>query len=97
MEDVRYIALSLAEIVDGVLLHAQRMLDDETYDWPTSRAALEIILEDLEERSAGDRGIERLRGFIATGDELWKIRQRSRWFRRKEWFGPIDPVHWWRR
>jgi hypothetical protein len=98
MEDVRYIALSIAEIVDGVLLHAQRMLDDETYDWPTSRVALERILADLEAQSTGDPGIERLRGFIATGEEVWKIRQRSVWwFRRRARFGPINRSDWWRR
>jgi len=98
MEDVRYIALSLAEIVDGVLLHAQRMLDDETYDWPTSRVALERILADLEAQSAGDPGLERLRGFIATGEEVWKIRRRSVLrFPRGARFGPINGGHWWRR
>ena len=82
-EDVRYIALSISEIVDGVILHAQMMLDDETYDWPKTRAALEVILADLEAQSASDPGIERLRGFIAAGDEVWKARYKhGHWFRR---------------
>lgn len=89
--------LSIAEIVDGVVRHAQRMLDEETYDWPTSRVALERILADLEAQSIGDPGIERLRGFIATGEEIWKIRQRSGWFRRRVWFSPISCGHQWRR
>ena len=82
MEDMRYIVLSIAEIVDGVLLDAQRMLDDETH-WPTSRVALARILADLEAQSVGDPGIERLRGFIARGDEVWKVRRgRGHWWRR---------------
>lgn len=96
MEDV--IVLSIAEIVDGVLLHAQKMLDDETYDWPSSRAALERILADLEAQSFSDSGIERLRGFIAAGEEVWKIRQENVWwFLRGARFSKTDRGHWWRR
>ncbi len=68
MEDVRRLLVSTAEIVDGVILHAQRMLDQGAYDWPTSRAGLEKILADLETRSVGDPSVERLRRFIALGD-----------------------------
>lgn len=68
MEDVRRLLVSTAEIADGVILHAQRMLDNGAYDWPTSRAGLEKILADLETQSAGDPSVERLRRFIAFGD-----------------------------
>ncbi len=89
-EDVRHITLSIAEIVDGVLLHAQSMLEDETYGWPKTRAALERILADLETQSAGDPGIERMRRLMATGEEVWKMRQeREHWLRLRPRFGAI--------
>ena len=34
----------IVEIVDRVIVHAQSMLEEGAYDWPTSRAALERIL-----------------------------------------------------
>ena len=87
-EGVRYVALSISETVDGVILHVQRMLDGGTYDWPKSRAALERTLADLEAQSAGDPGIERLRRFIANGQEVWETRHRDGyWFRRRPRFG----------
>ena len=64
----------IAEIVDRVIVHAQRMLDDGAYDWPTSRAALERILADLEARSPGNPSLARLRRFIALGDDAWNVR-----------------------
>ena len=67
--------VGIAEIVDRVIVHAQKMLDEGTYGWPASRAALVKILADLEARSAGDPGLERLRQFIALGDDAWKGRQ----------------------
>jgi hypothetical protein len=73
-EDVRRAMIGIAEIVERVILHAQRMLDDGAYDWPTSRAALERILADLEARSVDDPRLERLRRFIALGDDAWKAR-----------------------
>ena len=73
-EDVRCAMIGIAEIVDRVILHAQRMLDDGAYDWPASRAALERILADLEARSVDDPCLERLRQFIALGDDAWKAR-----------------------
>jgi hypothetical protein len=59
----------VAEIVDRVIAHAQKMLDDGAYAWPASRAALARILVDLEGRFADDPGLERLRQFIALGDD----------------------------
>ena len=64
--------IGIAEIVDRVILHAQRMLDDGAYDWPASRVALEKILADLEARSMGDPSVERLRRFIALREDAWK-------------------------
>jgi hypothetical protein len=69
--------VGISEIVDRVIVHAQRMLDDGAYGWPASRAALARILADLEARSAGDPSLERLRQFIAVGDDAWKVRQRK--------------------
>ena len=40
-EDARCAMIGIDEIVDRVILHAQRLLDDGAYDWPASRAALE--------------------------------------------------------
>ena len=64
----------IEEIVDRVIVLAQRMLNDGVYTWPESRAALARILADLEARAAGDPGLERLRQFIALGDNEWKVR-----------------------
>ena len=47
--------IGIAEIVDRVILHAQTMLDDGAYDWPTSRSAVGRILADLETRSEDDQ------------------------------------------
>lgn len=77
MENIRYISLSIAEVVEGVLLHARGILDDESFDWPKSRVGLEAVLADLGAKSADDPAIERLRGFIATGDEAWKARRKD--------------------
>ena len=67
--------VGIDEIVERVILQAQRMLDDGAYDWPASRAALTRILADLEARSVGDPALERLRQFVALGDDAWKVRQ----------------------
>jgi hypothetical protein len=56
------------DMVDRMVRQAQRMLDDGLYDWPTSRTALKRILADLEMRSLGHPGLERLRRFIARHD-----------------------------
>ncbi len=64
----------VVEIVDRVIVHAQRMLDDGAYDWPASRAALERILADLEARSLGHPYLWRLRRFIAHGDDSREVR-----------------------
>jgi len=69
--------IGIDEIVDRVIVHAQRMLDDGAYDWPASLAALERILADLEARSVGDPAVERLREFIALGNKAWKASRRS--------------------
>ena len=66
----------IVEIVDQAIA-AQRRLDDGDYDWPASRAVLEIILVGLEARSLGHPDLKRLRRFIALGDEAWKARQGS--------------------
>jgi hypothetical protein len=68
----------IVEIVNGLIANAQRMLDDGDYDWPATRAALERILANLEARSLGHPDLERLRRFIALGDEAWSARQRSK-------------------
>ena len=65
-EDVRRAMIGIAEIVERVVLHAQRILDDGAYDWPTSRAALERILADLEARSAA---VDPKQTFFALGKE----------------------------
>ena len=62
----------IAEIVDRVIDHARRMLDEGAYDWPTSRAALARILADLQARSDNDPSLRRLRRFIALGDRAWR-------------------------
>jgi hypothetical protein len=66
--------IGIAEIVDRVILHSQRLLDDGAYDWPTSRAALERILVELETRSVDDPNVQRLRRLIALRDDAWKAR-----------------------
>jgi hypothetical protein len=64
----------VVEIVDRVMVHAQSMLDDGSYDWPASRAALERILADLEARSLGHPDLGRLRQFIAVCEDEWIVR-----------------------
>ena len=63
-----------ADIVDRLIAHAQSMLDGRAYDWPTSRAALERILVDLETRSVDDPNVQRLRRLTALRDDAWKAR-----------------------
>jgi hypothetical protein len=62
---------AIADMVDQVIAHAQTMLDENAYDWPTSRAALTRILADLEARTHGHPSLERLRRYVAEGDEAW--------------------------
>ena len=69
---MRCAVIGIVEIVDRVIQHAQTMLDDGAYDWPTSRAALQRILADLVTRSGGHPNVERLREFIALRDDAWK-------------------------
>jgi hypothetical protein len=38
------------------------------YDWATARAALAVVLADLETRDSCDPSLDRLRAFIAHGD-----------------------------
>jgi hypothetical protein len=64
----------IVEIVDRVIVHAQSMRDDGSYDWPASRAALERILADLEARSLGHPNLGRLRQFIALRENEWNVR-----------------------
>ena len=64
----------IVEIVDRVIVHAQSMLDDGSYDWPVSRAALERILADLEVRSFGHPNLARLRQFITLHEDEWNVR-----------------------
>ncbi len=66
---------AIADIVDQVIAHAQTMLDENAYDWPTSRAALTRILADLEARTFGHPSLERLRRYIAESDEAWNADQ----------------------
>ena len=61
----------IADIVDRLIAHAQSLLDEHAYDWPTSRAALERILADLDARSLGHPSLGRLRRYIAEGDKAW--------------------------
>ncbi len=65
----------IVEIVDRVIVHAQSMLEEGAYDWPTSRAALERILADLEARSLGHPGLGRLRRFITHADDALEVRR----------------------
>ncbi|RBP13804.1 hypothetical protein DFR50_11166 [Roseiarcus fermentans] len=57
-----------SDIVERAILHAQRLSANASYQWPTARAALSRILEDLEQRARDDESLERLRRFIAEGD-----------------------------
>lgn len=65
------------DMVDRMVRQAQKMLDDGLYDWPTSRAALNRILADLEARALGHPGLERLRRFIARQDAAWDAGPRA--------------------
>ncbi len=58
----------IAEIVDRVIRHARKMSTTIGYDWTTARAALAVMLADLETRDPGDPSLDRLRAFIADGD-----------------------------
>jgi hypothetical protein len=68
----------IVEIVDRLIASEEKMLDNDDYDWPTSRAALERILAHLEAQSLGHPDLKRLRWFIAISDEAWKARLRSK-------------------
>ena len=61
----------IGDMIDQIIAHAQTMLDDKAYDWPTSRAALMKILADLEGRTLGHSSLERLRQYIAERDAEW--------------------------
>lgn len=61
----------IADMVDRLIAHAQQMLDEDAYDWPTSREALERILADLDARTLGHQSLGRLRQYIAQGDKGW--------------------------
>ena len=65
----------IGDIIDQIIAHAQTMLDEKAYDWPTSRAALTRILADLEARTLGHPSLERLRRYIAERDEAWNAGQ----------------------
>jgi len=67
--------VSIADIVNRTIGHAQRMADDGVHDWPTARFALTRILADLEARSPGEPSLERLREFIALGDRASEARE----------------------
>ena len=58
----------ISEIVDRVIHHARKISTTIGYDWATARAALAVVLADLETRDPGDRSLDRLRAFIADGD-----------------------------
>jgi hypothetical protein len=78
-EDVRCAMTDvIVEIVDRLIASEEKMLDNDDYDWPTSRAALERILAHLEAQSLGHPDLKRLRWFIAISDEAWKARLRSK-------------------
>ena len=64
-----------ADIVDRALLHARRLAKSKNYDWPTARAALARILDDLETRGQGGASLDRLRLFIAEGDDAFAARR----------------------
>jgi hypothetical protein len=63
----------IADMVDGLIAHAQRMLDEGAYDWPTSRMALARILADLDARTLGHPSLGRLRLYIAEMDKAWNV------------------------
>jgi hypothetical protein len=67
----------IVEIVDRLIAAEENMLDNADYDWPTSRAALERILADLEARSLGHPELKRLRWFIEISEEAWKDRSKN--------------------
>lgn len=58
-----------ADIVDRSIRHARKLSTAKGYDWTTARAALTRILADLETRDPDDPGLDRLRRFIAEGDQ----------------------------
>ena len=66
---------AIEEMVDRILAHAQTMLDEKAYDWPTSRAALARILADLEARTLGHQSLDRLRRYIEERDKAWNAGQ----------------------
>jgi hypothetical protein len=68
----------IVEIVDRLIAAEENMLENDDYDWPTSRAALERVLADLEARSLGHPDLKRLRWFIAISDEAWRDRMRRK-------------------
>ncbi|HKN28896.1 MAG TPA: hypothetical protein VJY34_13820 [Roseiarcus sp.] len=68
----------IVEIVDRLIAAEEKMLENDDYDWPRSRAALGRILADLETRSLGHPELKRLRWFIEISDEAWKARIRSK-------------------
>ncbi len=65
----------IADMIDRLIAHAQEMLDEDAYDWPTSREALVRILADLEARTLGHPSLGRLRLYIAQGDKRWDSRR----------------------
>jgi hypothetical protein len=65
-------------VVDQAIASAQRRLDEGDYDWPASRAVLEMILFGLEARALGHPDLGRLRRFIAEHGEAWKANQGSK-------------------
>jgi hypothetical protein len=67
--------ISITEIVNRTIGHAQRLADEGVHDWPTARFALTRILADLEARSPGEPSLERLCEFIAVGDRAWNARE----------------------
>lgn len=67
----------IVEIVDRLIAAEEQMLENDDYDWPTSRAALKGVLADLEARSLGHPDLKRLRWFIAISDDAWKARSKN--------------------
>jgi hypothetical protein len=58
----------ISKIVDRVIAHARKLATTIDYDWATARAALAVVLADLEAREPSDPSLARLRAFIADGD-----------------------------
>ena len=58
-----------ADIVDRSIRHAQKLSTAKGYRWSTARAALMRILADLEARDPNDPSLDRLRRYIAEGDQ----------------------------